>query len=143
MLPITYFARRLIINKLAQNTTMSEKTKQMHTNLLRVNNPSTENTVIQVLSFQSISPIIFSLLFAPFAIMSLDIYRHPIMENAIFGFCGLIPATDSFVNLIFIKSYRETALSHVKKAKQLLKTQRSRIYQEKATTAPSVTLRQL
>ena len=44
MFPITYFFRRLIIKKLQENTTMSEKTKQMHTNLLRsVCPPSHDN----------------------------------------------------------------------------------------------------
>lgn len=82
--------------------------------------------------------MIFTILFIPFALMSLDIYRHPIMENSIFGFCGLIPATDSFVNLIFIKTYRQAVLSHIMKLLKICK-----VKQENVTVVSSVSNEQL
>uniref|UniRef100_A0A7I4YBX5 G protein-coupled receptor n=1 Tax=Haemonchus contortus TaxID=6289 RepID=A0A7I4YBX5_HAECO len=86
--------RRLIISTISVHTTMSQRTRQLHSQLL------------QALAIQTCLPVLYLVAETVQAIDFLNIYHHPLMEYSISYLVVPIPALNPLVSLYFIGPYR-------------------------------------
>ncbi|KHJ93673.1 hypothetical protein OESDEN_06410 [Oesophagostomum dentatum] len=90
--------RRNIIVKL-QTETMSEKTRLMHSQLLK--------RQFQAITIQACMPVLFVFAVANFVLSELDIYHSPLLEFSTYLSIGFIPVLTPLISLYFIAPYRK------------------------------------
>uniref|UniRef100_A0A7I4YBI3 G_PROTEIN_RECEP_F1_2 domain-containing protein n=1 Tax=Haemonchus contortus TaxID=6289 RepID=A0A7I4YBI3_HAECO len=98
--------RRLIMSKITIQTTMSERTQQLHKQLLRA------------LAIQACLPVLYLGGIVVNMVGLLNIYNHPIMEYAFVYLFVPIPAINPLVSLYFVGPYRVWIRDKFFKSKQ-------------------------
>ncbi|KAK5985474.1 Serpentine receptor class delta-18 [Trichostrongylus colubriformis] len=86
--------RKLTMLKLHCQGNMSEKTRHLHSQLLKA------------LTVQACLPILFLFAVTTYGIGQLKIYNHPLLEYSTFILIGLIPMLSPLTSIYFVSPYR-------------------------------------
>ncbi|KHJ85093.1 hypothetical protein OESDEN_15186 [Oesophagostomum dentatum] len=93
--------RRGIRAKLSKNRAMTERTRRMHSQLLKA------------ISYQACLPILFIFCVLSFTLGQYNILKHPILEYSTYIIVGLIPVITPLLSLYFIGPYRNWILRKI------------------------------
>lgn len=107
-----------IAKKLGKERTMSENTRHLHAQLLKVMvghfslfwqpsfNCDNITSCFQAISYQACIPVFFFIAVLTYAVGQLGILNDPLLEYSSFIFVGIIPMLSPLTSLYFVRPYR-------------------------------------